>query len=342
MKNHEIYIRRCIAIAKNALGSARPNPMVGSVIVHNNSIIGEGYTSPYGQSHAEVNAIKSVKNKKLLNESTLYVTLEPCSHYGKTPPCSDLIIKKGIPNVVIGTIDTHSKVSGKGIEKLKTAGINVITGVLENECKQHHKRFFAFHNKQRPYIILKWAETANGFIAPETKKDKKPVWITNNISRQLVHKWRTEEQAILVGTNTALQDNPSLTARDWTGNNPIRIVLDKDNKLSKSLSIFNTKAETIVISAILENDSKIDFTSSDTIAKQICNILHNKNINSVIIEGGAKTLQTFINEGLWDEARVFKGKAHFNKGVKAPEFSGTLVSEETIFEDTLSIYTNNN
>ena len=333
MIHHETYIKRCIQIAKNGLGNTRPNPMVGSVIVYDNKIIGEGFTSPFGENHAEVNAIHSVSNKDLLKEATLYVTLEPCSHFGKTPPCSDLIIKHNIPNVVIGCIDDNTEVAGKGIQKLKDAGCKVTVGVLQDACKNHHKRFFTFHNKKRPYIILKWAETNDGFIAPETKNEQKPVWITNLFSRQLVHKWRAEEQAILVGTNTVINDNPSLTTRDWTGNNPIRIVIDKNKKLSKKQLIFNTKAETILISK-----NNIDF--SENVAKQICNLLFEKNINSVIIEGGAKTLQTFINENCWDEARVFIGTATFKKGVKAPEFQGKLISEKHIITDNLKIYKN--
>lgn len=333
MKTHEYYIKRCIDIAKNGLGSTRPNPMVGSVIVYNNHIIGEGFTSAYGGNHAEVNAINSVKDKTLLKEATIYVTLEPCSHYGKTPPCSDLIIKHQIPNVVIGCLDDNILVAGKGIEKLKKAGCNVTVGVLEDECKAHHKRFFTFHNKKRPYIILKWAETADGFIAPETKNEQKPVWITNMFSRQLVHKWRAEEQAILVGTNTVLQDNPSLTTRDWTGQNPIRVVLDAENKLSKNLSVFNTQAKTMTI-------TKTDIDFSNHVAQQICKVLHKENIISVIIEGGAKTLQTFIDENLWDEARVFNGNSTFKKGTRAPQFSGRLISEELIINDTLKTYIN--
>lgn len=333
MNIHEKYIKRCIEIAKNGLGTTRPNPMVGSVIVYNNLIIGEGFTSPYGGNHAEVNAINAVKNKALLKEATIYVTLEPCSHFGKTPPCSDLIIKNQIPNVVIGCIDDNFQVAGKGIEKLKQAGCNVILGILEAECKEHHKRFFTFHNKKRPYIILKWAETLDGFIAPESKNEQKPVWITNEFSRQLVHKWRAEEQAILVGTNTVLKDNPSLTVRDWTGQNPIRIVLDSHKKISKELAVFNNDAETITI-------SKKDIDFSKNIAQQICNILYKNNINSVIVEGGAKTLQMFIDETIWDEARIFTGNKTFKKGIKAPVFSGTLISEEIILNDTLKIYKN--
>lgn len=307
--------------------------MVGCVIVVNNKIISEGFTSAYGGSHAEVNAINAVKDKLLLKEATLYVTLEPCSHYGKTPPCSDLIVASGIPNVVIGCIDDNEEVAGKGIKKLMEAGVNVTVGVLENECKQHHKRFFTFHNKKRPYIILKWAKTQDGFIAPKHKTEKTPVWITHTYSRQLVHKWRAEEQAILVGTTTVLEDNPSLTVRDWTGENPIRIVIDKTNKLPKTSSVFDASVETLII-----NDALADFDKP--IAAQICNILFKRNINSVIIEGGSKTLQTFIDENLWDEARIFTGTSTFKEGVKSPKISGRLISEENIINDILKIYKN--
>lgn len=333
MTVHETYIKRCLEIAKNGLGSSRPNPMVGSVIVSNNQIIGEGYTSAYGGNHAEVNAVNSVKDQSLLKQATIYVTLEPCSHFGKTPPCSDLLIKHQIPNVVIGCVDDNPQVAGKGIEKLKNAGCHVTVGVLENECREHHKRFFTFHNKKRPFVILKWAETMDGFIAPESKKNQEPVWITNENSRQLVHKWRAEEQAILVGTNTVLQDNPSLTTRDYIGGSPIRIVIDKEHKLTKDYSVFNNEAKTIIISK-----NEIDFDKN--VAQQICNLLYKNNINSVIIEGGSKTLQTFIDENLWDEARVFTGAMQFNSGVKAPKFSGRLISEQYILNDILKIYNN--
>ncbi|WP_158851509.1 bifunctional diaminohydroxyphosphoribosylaminopyrimidine deaminase/5-amino-6-(5-phosphoribosylamino)uracil reductase RibD [Algibacter sp. L1A34] len=349
MNTHETYIKRCLEIAKNGLGSTQPNPMVGSIIVLNNKIIGEGFTSKYGGNHAEVNAINSVKDKSLLKKSTIYVTLEPCSHYGKTPPCSDLIIKHKIQKVVIGCVDDYEKVAGQGIKKLRSSGAEVIVGVLEKECKAHHKRFFTFHNKKRPYIILKWAQSADGFIAPTTKNEQKPVWITNTFSRQLVHKWRTEEQAILVGTNTVLADNPTLTSRDFVGENPIRVVLDKTRKLSNNLAVFNNEAKTIII---CENDElkltevenkkqeTINWNLKSKIAQQIASVLFNNNINSVIIEGGAQTLQTFIDENLWDEARIFKGKTQFKTGVKAPRFSGCLISEENILTDTLKIYNN--
>ncbi len=333
MTLHETYIKRCLQIAKNGLGITRPNPMVGCIIVNDSLIIGEGFTSAYGGNHAEVNAINSVKDKSLLKAATLYVTLEPCSHHGKTPPCSDLIIEHKISNVVIGCLDDNVKVAGKGIEKLRNSGCNVIVGVLENECKEHHKRFFTFHNKKRPFIILKWAQTLDGFIAPKTKDELKPVWIANSISRQLVHKWRSEEQAILVGSNTVLQDNPILTVRDWTGQNPTRTVLDQKLSLKKDLNIFNSEAKTIVIS-----EKEIDF--SKNVAQQTCDLLFNHQINSVIIEGGAQTLETFINANLWDEARVFTGNINFKEGIKAPTFLGKLNSEQSIEQDTLKIYLN--
>lgn len=333
MSIHNNYIKRCLEIAKNGLGNTRPNPMVGSVIVHKNKIIGEGFTSPFGGNHAEVNAINSVYNKTLLKESTIYVTLEPCSHFGKTPPCSDLIIAHKIPNVVIGCVDENEKVSGRGIQKLRDAGCNVTVGILENDCKKHHKRFFTYHNKKRPYIILKWAETSNGYIAPITKHTKKPVWITNFISRQLVHKWRAEEQAILVGTNTVLEDNPTLTTRDWAGTNPIRVVIDANKKLQPDMNVFCNEAKTITIT-----NKEVDF--SKPVAQQICDYLFKQNINSIIIEGGAKTIQTFVNENIWDEARVFKGQKSFTRGIEAPKFKGKLILEKTFITDTLKIYKN--
>ncbi len=322
-------------IAKNGLGTTRPNPMVGAVVVFDNQIIGEGFTSIYGGNHAEVNAINSVRDKSKLNKSTLYVTLEPCSHFGKTPPCSDLIIKHKIPKVVIGCVDDNPEVSGKGIKKLKSSGCNVIVGVLSNECKLHHKRFFTFHNKKRPYIILKWAETKDGFIAPKSKNEKKPIWITNKFSRQLVHKWRAEEQSILVGTKTVIEDNPSLTVRDWTGENPVRVVLDKVSKLKNELHIFNNEATTLKI-------TECDINFNEKIAPQVCSLLYNQNINSIIVEGGAKTLQTFIDENIWDEARLFIGNSEFKEGTKAPRLKGNLTSETKIETDILRIYSNNN
>lgn len=333
MNNHETYIKRCLEIAKNGLGYTRPNPMVGCVIVHQNTIIGEGFTSPYGGPHAEVNAINSVKDKTQLSKSTLYVSLEPCSHFGKTPPCSDLITSHRIKEVVIGCRDSNPKVSGSGIDKLTTAGCEVIVGVLEQDCREHHKRFFCFHENKRPYIVLKWAETQDGFIAPTSRPEIAPIWISNSCSRQLVHKWRTEEQAILVGTTTVRKDNPTLTVRHWSGQNPLRIVIDKNNSLNKDFNVFNSEAPTLVI-------SEADCNFSQPLARQITDLLYEKKINSLLVEGGSQTLQTFIDEGLWDEARIFKGPASFEKGVKAPEFNGTLLTSKKIKDDLLNIYAN--
>ena len=345
VKIHEKYISRCIQLAKNGLGTTFPNPMVGSVIVHKGKIIGEGYTSPYGGAHAEVNAVNSVKDKKLLTEATLYVTLEPCSHYGKTPPCADLIIKHQIPNVVIGLLDPHEKVAGKGVEKLKAAGCNVIVGVLEKECREHHKRFLTYHIKKRPYIILKWAETADGFIAPSQDKRRnnpEPYWISNPYSQQLVHQWRSQEQAILVGTNTVLADNPKLNVRHWKGQNPIRIVLDRELKISNKHNVLDGSIKTIIITAHLPKNPQhgityevIDFENN--LAIQICTILHKHEILSVIIEGGAKTLQSFIDSQLWDEARIFKGKDQFEEGLKSPRIHGFLEKETQIESDILTL-----
>lgn len=341
----EKYISRCIQLAKNGLGTTFPNPMVGSVIVHGDKIIGEGYTSPYGGSHAEVNAINSVKDKSLLSKATLYVTLEPCSHYGKTPPCADLIVKHQIPNIVVGLLDPHEKVAGKGIEKLKVAGCNVTVGVLEKECLEHHKRFITSHTKNRPYIILKWAETADGFLAPSHQKrnnNPQPYWISNPYSQQLVHQWRSQEQAILVGTNTVLADNPKLNVRHWKGKNPIRIVLDRELKIGKKHHVMDGSVKTIIITADRPQNPPqgifyelIDFESN--LAGQICAVLHKHEIISVIIEGGSKTLQSFIDSELWDEARIFKGKNKFGEGLESPRIRGFLQSETRIESDILTL-----
>jgi len=342
---HEKYIKRCIKLAKNGLGATYPNPLVGSVIVHRDSIIGEGWHQKAGAPHAEVNAVNSVKDKSLLKKSTIYVSLEPCSHYGKTPPCSDLIIAKGIKKVVIGTVDPFAEVAGRGIKKLMEAGCEVQVGVLEKECQDLNKRFFTFHQKKRPYIILKWAQTADGFIAPKIQQKREPVWITNQYSKQLVHKWRSEEQAILVGTNTAIADNPKLNTRLWKGENPVRVVIDKDLKIPQESALFDGTIKTIVLT---ENEKKSDnnnlaFEKLDfqqDLPNQICEVLYRHNLQSVIIEGGAKTLQTFIDNNLWDEARVFTGISEFHKGVKAPEFSGKMFSKTTLERDTLKFYKN--
>jgi diaminohydroxyphosphoribosylaminopyrimidine deaminase/5-amino-6-(5-phosphoribosylamino)uracil reductase len=341
------YISRCIELAKNGLGTTYPNPLVGSVIVHNGKIIGEGWHKKSGEPHAEVNAVNSVKDKSLLKESTIYVSLEPCSHFGKTPPCCDLIIENKIPNVVIGTVDPNIKVAGNGIKKLIDAGANVTVGFLEAECNELNKRFFTFHKKKRPYVILKWAESQDGFIAPLEilRNEQKPVWITNEFSRQLVHKWRSEEQAILVGTNTVIDDNPKLDVRDWTGNNPIRIVLDPNNRIPKDKTIFDNQIKTIIISNTISSTNEenvifevIDFEQNPT--QQILHVLYQHQIQSVIIEGGRQTLQTFIDENIWDEARIFKGNNYFENGTKAPIITLKNIEKHSISNDELIIARN--
>jgi len=351
VKIHEKYIKRCVELAKNGLGMTSPNPMVGSVIVYNDMIIGEGYTSPYGGNHAEVNAISSVVYKELLKKATLYVSLEPCNHFGKTPPCSDLIIKNKIPKVIVGCIDPYDKVAGKGIEKLKKHGCDVIVGVLEDECVELNKRFFTYHTKKRPYIILKWAETKDRFIDIDRKiknyNEAKPNWITNQYSRQLVHKWRSEEQAILIGTNTAVSDNPKLDVRHWSGKNPIRVILDRNLRVPANYNLFDGSIKTIIITE-KENKNTSDnlifeqMDFSKDVALQICHVLYKYEIQSVFIEGGSKTLQTFIDANLWDEARIFVGNVSFIEGIVAPIINGEEIVNESLQSDSLRILKNKN
>ncbi|MDO5105996.1 bifunctional diaminohydroxyphosphoribosylaminopyrimidine deaminase/5-amino-6-(5-phosphoribosylamino)uracil reductase RibD [Capnocytophaga sp.] len=339
-------MKRCIQLAYNGLGNTYPNPMVGSVITCEGKIIGEGWHKKAGEPHAEVNAINSVKNKELLTKSTIYVSLEPCSHFGKTPPCSDLIIKHKIPKVIIGTTDPFAKVCGNGIKKLKDTGCEVIVGVLEKECQKLNKRFFTFHQKKRPYIFLKWAETRDGFIAPETKNEIAPKWITNSYSKQYVHKMRSQEQAILVGTNTVLHDNPKLNTRDWFGKNPLRVIIDRNLKTPRNFSVWDDTQPTLFLSEKTENQlftntsvQKINF--SKNLPQQICTILYEKNIQSLIVEGGSTVLQQFINENLWDEAFIFKGNISFGSGRQAPDFQQkTLIAINEFENDKLFIYKN--
>lgn len=347
MNTNEKYIKRCIELAQNGFGTTYPNPMVGSVIVYEDKIIGEGWHKKAGEPHAEVNAVNSVKDKSLLKKATIYVSLEPCSHFGKTPPCCDLIIANKIPNVVVGTVDPNEKVAGRGIKKLIEAGANVTVGILEDECNELNKRFFTFHQKQRPYIILKWAESQDGFLAPEkeTDQERKPVWITNTFSRQLVHKWRSEEQAILTGTQTVIDDNPKLNVRDWSGTNPVRVVLDQNNRISRDSFVFDDSVKTIVFSKsenrILTQNTiykKIDF-DKNTI-QQILDVLYQHQIQSVIIEGGRQTLQSFIDENIWDEARIFIGKAIFENGTKAPILQKKNSTKTFIQNDELIYFRN--
>ncbi len=342
MNIHEKYIKRCIKLAENGFGTTYPNPMVGSVIVYENQIIGEGWHKKAGEPHAEVNAIRSVKDKSLLKKATIYVSLEPCSHFGKTPPCCDLIIEHQIPNVVVGTVDPNERVAGNGIKKLIAAGANVTVGVLEKECHELNKRFFTFHEQKRPYIILKWAESQDGFLSPEKEigQDRKPVWITNQYSRQLVHKWRSEEQAILAGTQTVIDDNPKLNTRDWSGNNPVRVVLDQNNRISKDSFVFDNTVKTIVftksetnVSSESTNFEVIDFNQN--IIPQILAVLHQDQIQSIIIEGGLQTLQSFIDQNIWDEARIFIGNTSFGKGTKAPTIQKNTPTKAYILSDEL-------
>ena len=344
MKIHEKYINRCIKLAKNGLGTTFPNPLVGCVIVYEDKIIGEGWHKKAGEPHAEVNAINSVKDKSLLSKSTLYVSLEPCSHFGKTPPCCDSIITHKIPNVVVGTIDPNSKVAGSGIKRLQENHVNVTVGVLEKECNELNKRFFTFHTKKRPYIILKWAESLEGYIAPISKEKLEPSWISNPFSRQLVHKWRTEEQAILVGTKTVLDDNPRLNSRDWKGNNPTRIIIDKSGKINDNYFVKDKSIKTIIITeqenlTSSENGIYENGIFDNNLPSSICNVLFNNNIQSVIIEGGRTTIQSFIDSNFWDEARVFIGNINLNNGVKAPILNGNY-NLSKIKEDQLKLFIN--
>lgn len=337
---------RCLHLARLGAGSVSPNPMVGSVIVRGEKIIGEGFHQKHGEAHAEVNAINAVTNQELLKESTLFVTLEPCAHHGLTPPCSDLIVEKQIPHVVIGTVDPFSEVAGKGIEKLMHAGIKVEVGILENECRELNKRFFTFHEKGRPYIILKWAQTLDGFIDQKRTSENfgQPSWITGSLALRLVHKIRSEEDAILVGTVTAEKDNPSLTVRHWSGRNPWRLLLDNKLRLSQTLNLFDHPEKTIVFNSVKNATKKnieyvkIDF--SEHLIPQLLDQLHHKNILSVVVEGGRQLLETFVSSGLWDEAHIFIGNKFFYQGILSPSFHGTLISEESFDQDKLYIFRN--
>lgn len=301
MNFDEKFMQRCLQLAALGLGKTSPNPMVGAVIVHDNEIIGEGFHHVCGQAHAEINAINSVKNKDLLKESTLYVNLEPCSHFGKTPPCADAIIAHRIPKVVIGTVDYHDKVNGSGIEKLKNANVEVVTNVCKSECEELNKRFFTFHQKRRPYIILKWAQTLNGFMDIDRNVSEEPYWITNDSLKVITHKWRSEEDAIVIGYNTFKNDKPQLTTREYTGKNPKRYIMLRG-----------------VEKAIPENFSVLP---DDAILA--VNSLYNSGVQSVIIEGGRKTLDKFIENDLWDEARILVGNVAWNSGLKAPNIPAT-------------------
>ncbi len=340
-------MQRCIELAQLGAGAVSLNPMVGAVIVHGGKIIGEGYHQKYGGPHAEVEAINAVLNSltdaaAILKESTIYVSLEPCAHFGKTPPCVDLIIRHEIPNVVIGCPDPFDPVNGKGIQKLKAAGINVRENILREECEFINRRFLLRVREQRPYIILKWAQTEDGYFAPA---DGSRRWISSKAARRLTHKWRTEEDAILVGKNTAAADNPELTAREWSGRNPKRIVLDRRLELSPLLHLFDQSVETIVFNQVktetLPNLKFLELEDFDHYLPQLIAFqLYLMDIQSVIIEGGASTLDLFIQAGLWDEARVFRSGASWGRGIKAPALSGLLTEKISVGEDILTVYQN--
>ena len=345
MNDDEKYISRCIQLAKLAAGNVAPNPMVGAVLIFENKIIGEGYHQKYGEAHAEVNCINNVdeKDKSLIPKSILYVSLEPCAHHGKTPPCADLIIKNKIKKVVIGCQDVYKEVAGKGIEKIQNAGVEVITGILEKECKDLNKRFFTFHQKQRPYIILKWAQSANGKTG---SNNNQRILISNDYSNHLVHKWRSEEAAIFIGTNTALRDKPFLTTRLWKGNNPVRIVIDKELKLPLGANLFSKETNTIIFNfvtnSIEENLNFIKINKENSLQEMLLS-LYQLNIQSVLVEGGAKTLQSFIDQDFWDEARVITNeKMVIENGIAAPEMRDFLfVTQEKYFNDRINYYQNN-
>lgn len=343
LTNHETYIYRCLELAEKGASYVAPNPMVGAVLVYNNKIIGEGYHQQFGGPHAEVNCLNSVKeeNRHLIRQATLYVSLEPCAHFGKTPPCADLIMANKIPDVVIGCRDPFKEVNGKGIDKLKAAGVNVINGVLEKQCQQLNKRFFTFYIQHRPYVILKWAETSDKKIAG---KGNERLFISNEQTNRLVHKWRSEEASILIGTNTAILDDPELNTRIWSRPSPVRLVIDMDLSLPSSLKIFNRKQRTIIFNTIKhEEDSDILYyqvTKDVNLVHQIVNALYQLKIQSVLVEGGARLLQSFIDEEMWDEVRVIKNeKLKINNGLAAPEVDLKNAGEEMrILDDSIKIY----
>ncbi|NPA67209.1 MAG: bifunctional diaminohydroxyphosphoribosylaminopyrimidine deaminase/5-amino-6-(5-phosphoribosylamino)uracil reductase RibD [Chlorobi bacterium] len=346
INNDEKYMRRCLQLAENGLGNTYPNPLVGSVIVHNEKIIGEGYHLKAGEAHAEVNAVNSVKNKELLKYSTLYVNLEPCAHKGRTPACSKMIIDLKIPKVVIGCRDSFEKVDGKGIEMMRNAGIEVVVGVLEKESRELNKRFFTFHEKKRPYVILKWAQTLDGFIDFDRKPETpvSPNWITDEYARVNVHKMRSDEQSILVGTNTAEKDNPGLNVRDWAGKNPLRIVIDRNLRLPENLNLFDGKIQTLVFTEKEKaNEKNIEYVKTsfgENLPEKILETLYDKDIQSIIVEGGAKTLNSFIEKNLWDEAHIYIGDKFFRKGIKAPVLDFIPEREEKISEAKLFVFRN--
>lgn len=333
------FMQRALELAELGRGNVSPNPMVGCVVVHEGKIIGEGWHRKYGEAHAEVNAINSIEDKSQLTQSTVYVTLEPCSHHGKTPPCADLLIEHKVNKAVIAIQDSNPMVGGQGIAKLRAAGIDVDVGLLRQEADELNKRFFTSMNQKRPYIILKWAQTADEYVARENYDSK---WISNEYSRKLVHKWRAEEDAILVGTNTARYDNPQLNVRHWEGSDPVRIVIDKNLNLSKDLKLFDGSQSTICYSLLKSDNGSIEYVQVDekNLLNDILADLHKRKIQSVIVEGGAHLLNAFIAQNLWDEARIFTSTTTFGKGISAPLIKGVAKSEDNIEGDELKIISN--
>ena len=347
MLQHSKYMARCIELAMLGLGNVSPNPMVGAVIVCDDRIIGEGFHMKFGEAHAEVNAIKNVYDifpdaEELLKRSILYVNLEPCAHFGKTPPCADVIISNKIPTVVVGCRDPFTQVNGKGIERLENAGIEVLEGIMESDCLELNKRFYTRVLKQRPYIILKWAQSRDGFFAPEDGAQR---WITSRHAKQLVHRWRSEEDAILIGKNTANIDNPHLNVREWSGENPVRIIIDRNLELSNDLNIFDQSQDTIILNAlkteVIGKIKYLELENFDILLPQlICYQLYLMDIQSVIIEGGAKILNLFISADLWDEARVFTGPECWAKGIASPVLRGESFEPINVGPDTLQVWRN--
>jgi diaminohydroxyphosphoribosylaminopyrimidine deaminase/5-amino-6-(5-phosphoribosylamino)uracil reductase len=341
MNEDEIFMQRCLDLAVLGMGRVAPNPMVGAVIVHEGRIIGEGFHEVYGAAHAEVNAIRSVQNPSLLSKSTLYVSLEPCSHIGKTPPCSDLIIKHQFQRVVVGCKDPHEKVNGRGIDRLKKAGVSVTTGVLEQACQALNKRFFTFHQRRRPYVILKWAQSPDGFLDISRPNNETGIhWISSPETKVLVHKWRAEEQSILVGRKAVETDNPTLTVREFSGNNPTRIIIDSQLQLPMDKHIFSADAPTIIFNRIQSKKEghlewvKLPETSTDHILEE----LYNRNILSVFVEGGSRTLQYFIFGNVWDEARVIVGPNKLHDGTRAPIIGKTPNHSFSFSEDMIHYF----
>ena len=339
------FMKRALELASNAEGSTRPNPMVGAVIVHNNSIIGEGYHVKAGEDHAEVIAINSAP-PHLLKDSTIYVSLEPCSHFGRTPPCANMIVEKGIRRVVIGARDTSSKVSGRGIEILRKGGCDVELGILEDKCRDLNRRFFTFHEKGRPYIVLKWAESKDGFLDRDCERPdlSGPNWITGADEKVLVHKWRTQEHSILVGRKTLIKDNPLLTARLWKGINPLRIVISNLGALPDNLNVLSDNKPLLLFSTekikLKGNKECILIRNTERAIEEILSELVKREIQSVLVEGGASVLAQFINKNLWDEARIFKGRDEFGSGIKVPDIQGQKTGEH-LFKTSRLIYLKN-